>query len=133
MTDNVAFIRSLYDAYRRGDVNTILDSLDPSVEWVSHGDGALIPWGGRRSGRAGAASFFQALADALDIEAFEPRRFLASGDTAMVTGRTRARAKGRGGEALDLEWAHVFALVGGKVKRFEEFYDSQAAAKAMAA
>lgn len=133
MTDNADFIRSLYDAFKRGDVQTILDNLDPSIEWASHGDGALIPWGGRRSGRQGAASFFQALADNLDFEAFEPRRFLSGGDSVMVTGRTRARTKGREGATLDLEWAHVFTIADGKVKSFDEFYDTQAVAKAMAA
>ncbi len=69
----------------------ILDSLDPTVEWVSNGDGNIIPWGRRREGVSGAASFFQALADNLEFEAFEPREFFEDEETVVVIGRTRAR------------------------------------------
>ncbi len=124
-------IRSLYAAFGRGDVKTILDNLDPAIEWASNGDGALFPWGGRRSGVAGAASFFQALADTLDFEVFEPRDFFDAGDTVTVLGRTRARVK-KGGGVFDSEWAHVFTLRGGKLAAFREYYDTKSVADALA-
>ena len=128
---NSNLIRSLYDAFGRGDVKRILDNLDPAIEWVSNGDGGTIPWGGRRGGVAGAASFFQSLADNLDFEAFEPREFFEAGDTVTVLGRTKARVK-KGG-VFDSEWAHVFTLRGGKLIRFREFYDTKSIADAIAA
>lgn len=133
MTDNSNFIRSLYDAFGRGDVTTILDNLDPSIEWASNGDGKIIPWGGKRSGVAGAASFFQALSDNLDFELFEPRLFLDAGDAVTVLGRTRARVKKPGGGTFDSEWAHVFTVKDGKLARFQEFYDTAAIVAAIAA
>jgi ketosteroid isomerase-like protein len=133
MTDNAEFIRSLYKAFERGEVNTILDLLDPSVEWISYSDPKTIPWGGKRSGVSGAASFFQALADNLDFEVFEPRQFLASGDHVTALGRTRARFKKAGGGTFDIEWAHVFTINNGKVTRLLEFNDTAAIEHAFAA
>lgn len=133
MTDNPAFVRSLYDAFGRGDLQTILDNVDPAIEWVSNGSGETIPWGGTRSGRAGVASFFQALGDNLDFEAFEPRQFLDAGDAVTVLGRSRARSKGNGGGTFDSEWAHIFTIRDGKVARFQEYYDTAAIERALAA
>lgn len=132
MTDNSNFIHSLYDAFKRGEMKTILDSLDPSIEWASNGDAKIIPWGGRRSGVAGVASFFKSLADNLDFEIFEPRDFFDAGDTAIVIGRTRARLKRQGG-VFDCEWAHVFTVKNGKLARFREFYDTAAIVDALSA
>jgi ketosteroid isomerase-like protein len=132
MADNCNFIRSLYAAFGRGDVKTILDSVDPSIEWISNGDAKAIPWGGRRSGVAGVASFFKSLADNLDFEIFEPRDFFNAGDTMIVIGRTRARLKSQGG-VFDCQWAHVFTVKNGKLARFREFYDTAAIIDALAA
>jgi ketosteroid isomerase-like protein len=127
---NSDLIRSLYAAFGRGDVKSILDALDPLIEWQSNGDARIIPWG-RRGGLAGAASFFEALADDLDFEAFEPRDYFEDGDTVVVLGRTRARVKSGG--VFDSDWAHVFTFRNGKLLRFREFYDTKSIADALAA
>lgn len=124
-------IRSLYAAFGRGDVKSILDALDPLIEWLSNGDARIIPWGGRRGGLAGAASFFEALADNLDFEAFESRVYFEDGDTVVVLGRTRARVKSGG--VFDSDWAHVFTFRNGKLLRFREFYDTKSIADALEA
>ena len=133
MTDNSAFVRSLYDAFGRGDMQSMFDNVDPAIEWVSNGSGETIPWGGKRNGRAGVASFFQALGDNLDFEAFEPRQFLDSGDAVTVLGRSRARFKDNGRGTFDSEWVHIFTIRDGKVARFQEYYDTAAIERALAA
>lgn len=133
MTDNVTFIQSMYAAFGRGDVKTILENLDPAIQWESNGDPATIPWGGKRSGIAGALSFFEALGGNLDFELFEPGQFFPSGDTVIVLGRTIARHKTGGGGAWQSEWVHVFSVRDGKVTRFQEFYDTAAIERALGA
>lgn len=132
MTGNSALIHSLYEAFGRGDLKTILDRLDPSIDWISSTAAKTIPWHGKHSGIEGVASFFKALTDTLDFEAFEPRQFFAADDTVTVLGRTLARVK-RTGKKFDSEWAHVFTVKGGKVERFQEFYDTAAIVDAIAA
>ncbi|MBM3624750.1 MAG: ketosteroid isomerase [Alphaproteobacteria bacterium] len=128
---NSDLIRSLYAAFGRGDVKSILDALDPTIEWLSNGDAKIIHCTGRRDGVAGAASFFQALADNLDFEAFEPKEFFEAGETVIVLGHTKARVKEGG--VFDSDWAHVFTLKNGKLLRFREFYDTKSIADAVAA
>lgn len=125
MTDNSALVRSLYEAFGRGDLKSILACLDPSIVWIYSTTASVIPWRGKHSGVEGAASFFMALTDNLDFEVFEPRQFFAAGDNVTVLGRTLARVK-RTGKEFDSEWAHVFTIKGGKIERFQEFYDTAA-------
>jgi ketosteroid isomerase-like protein len=132
MTNTPDFIRSLYAAFGRGDLQAILDKMEPSIEWTSNGDAAVIPWGGKRLGVDGVASFFQALADNVDFEAFEPREFFDAGEAVTVIGRTRARVR-KTGRVFDCEWAHVFVVKGGRLARFREFYDTDAMIRAVAA
>jgi ketosteroid isomerase-like protein len=133
MGKNADFIRNLYDAFSRGDLDGLLQNCDPSIEWISTGDPKVVPWGGRRTGVAGAASFFHALADNLNFEVFQPRDFYEDGDTVVVVGRTRAQVKRRADGLIDCEWVHVCLVNHGKLKRFQEFYDTAAIEKALAA
>jgi uncharacterized protein len=48
-----------------------------------------------------------------------------------VLGRTLARVKSTG-KKIDSEWAHVFTFRGGRVARFQEFYDTAAIVEAIA-
>jgi len=125
MPDNKAFVQSLYAAFGRGDVPFILAHLDESIVWTSTCSSGAIPWGGIRNGRPGAMSFFQALADNLDFELFEPRQLAADGELLFVHGRTVAKARSTG-RKFDSEWAHLFSIGDGRVKRFQEFYDTDA-------
>ena len=133
MTDTVTFVQSLYAAFGRGDLKSILDVSDPAIEWVSNGSPTTIPWAGTHTGHAGATEFFVALGGHLDFEAFEPRQFLPSGETVAVLGRTRARHKNAGQGVFDCEWAHFFTIRNGKLVRFQEFYDTAAIEHALAA
>lgn len=132
MADNTQQIHSLYEAFGRGDVKVILDHLDPAIEWISSTTADTIPWAGTHRGVEGAAAFFEMLAENLDFEAFEPRQFLAAGEFVTVLGRTLARVKSTA-KTFDSEWAHVFTFKGGKLARFQEFYDTAAIEAAFAA
>ncbi len=131
MPDNKAFVQSLYAAFGRGDIPFILGHVDPAIEWVSSCSAERIPWGGTRKGRAGAQSFFQALAEHLDFERFEPREFAADGNLVFVHGRTAAKVK-QTGRRFDSEWVHRFDITDGRVTRWQEFYDTDAILAALA-
>jgi uncharacterized protein len=46
---NVALVQSVYDAFRSGDIPTILNHLDPQADLNFEGPSA-IPWAGNRQG-----------------------------------------------------------------------------------
>jgi ketosteroid isomerase-like protein len=97
MADNVATVLAIYEAFGTGDVPTILEKLDEDVEWEKGQRDTTVPWLQRRHGRDGAAAFFQAVAEEVDIEAFdlagEP---MASESMVAVPTRFKARVKANG-------------------------------------
>jgi hypothetical protein len=121
--DNKAFVQSLYAAFGRGDIPFILAHCDESIFWSSNDASGVVPWGGTREGRKAVPAFFDALAANLDFEIFDPRRYAADGDLVFVHGRTVATVKATG-RRFDMQWVHLFTVDGGRVMRFEEFYDT---------
>ena len=130
MPDNKAFVQSLYAAFGRGDIPFILDHADESIDWSSSDGSGVIPWGGPCHGRLAVQAFFDALAANLNFEVFDPRRFASDGGLVFVQGRTVAKVKSTG-RRFDMQWVHLFTIEGGKVKRFEEFYDTAGIAPAL--
>jgi ketosteroid isomerase-like protein len=130
MIDTAGTVHSLYAAFQRGDLATILAACDPEIEWVSNADPELIPWGGHRKGVQQAKKFFAVIAEHVEFESFQPLRFFPGEDSVAVLGRTIARLKPSGGH-FDSEWAHLFAFgPDGKVTMFREFYDTNALVRA---
>lgn len=119
-------IRSLYAAFGRGDVPSILEHLDEQVLW-SYPLADVLPWGGVRRGREGVLAFFRQLAEAADVLEFEPREFVAQDGTVVVLGRERVRSKATGA-SYATEFAHVWKLSGGRVMSYGNLIDTQAAA-----
>jgi ketosteroid isomerase-like protein len=122
--DNRALVQRGYDAFSRGDIQTLLTLFDEDVEWVTEGPPEL-PTAGTRRGRQQVAEFFAAVADLFDIQRFEPNTFISEGDRVVVLGSDTARVNATG-KVLDTNWAHVFTVKNGKVVAFHEYLDTAA-------
>lgn len=109
--DALAVVQRMYAAFGRGDVDELLALLDDTVNWRLAGP---APYAGHRRGHAGVRDFFEKLAASVEVEHFAPRQFLAQGDTVVVIGEERLRARATG-RTLIQDWAHVFTLRDGKV------------------
>jgi ketosteroid isomerase-like protein len=129
MMNNVEFVKSLYAAFTRGDLDTIFAACDPNIEWISNSDPALIPWGGERKGIDGARSFFREVAAHVEYESFQPRDFLPGSDFVTVLGHSIARVRPSGGR-VDGEWIHLFKIENGKVVSFRDYCDTHALVQA---
>ncbi len=129
---NTQMVKDAYAAFLRGDAQTILDMLDDHVEWqgVIGGEGVL-PNAGRRKGKAQVAEFFGQVAEAYDFERFDPKEFVAQGDTVVAVGDYRAVTK-PANRIVNSEWAMVFTFRDGKIASFREFTDSAQLVKAYA-
>ena len=115
---NLAVIRNMYDAFGRGDLEAILDELDPQVSWRTPGAPDL-PTAGLRQGIPAVRDFFGLLLNTFDIAEFRPTDFFAAGDKVVVLGTSREGPKGRG-RLVDFRWVHVFTFRNGKIVEFEE-------------
>ena len=99
---NTQVIKDAYTAFQRGDIKTILDSLDDNVVWQGViGTEGVLPQSGVRRGRAAVAEFFKQVADTTDFTEFTPQTFVAQGDIVVALGRYSAKLKPSGG--IDVE------------------------------
>ena len=121
---NVEVVQETYEAVGRGDIPALLDLLTDDVEWTFQGP-SLIPFAGTRRGREGVAEFFSLVGENLVFEQFEPREFVAQGDTVVVLGFERSLIKATG-RTFEQEWAHAYKLRDGKVAKFLALEDTAA-------
>lgn len=117
-------VREAYAAFGRGDLPRVLGLGAEDVDGRYLGP-AAAPFAGRFDGPGGVKRFFETYVGAMRLSAFEPRRFLAEGDTVVVLG-SESGTVAASGKAFTLEWAHVFVVRGGLIASFREFPDATA-------
>jgi uncharacterized protein len=125
---NLDVVQQAYVAFGQGEILALLEFLTDDVEWTLQGP-SVLPWAGTRHGREGVEEFFSLLGQTYEFEQFEPREFVAQGDTVVVVGYERSRVKATG-RTFEQEWAHVYTLRDGKIAkgRFIEDTAAQVAA-----
>ena len=121
---NLGVVQQIYAAVGSGDIPALLSLLTDDVEWTLQGP-SVIPWAGPRRGREGVAEFFSLLGETLEFEQFEPREFVAQGDTVVVLGYERSLVKPTG-RTFEQEWAHVYTLKDGKIAKARVIEDTAA-------
>jgi ketosteroid isomerase-like protein len=128
--DSLRTVQAAYAAFGRGDVPALLEQLHADVSWQFIGD-STAPYTGRVHGHEEVMRWFGQVAQADQIQSFEPREFLVGTDHVTVIGWERTIAM-PGGGLFESEWVHVWKLRDGKVMSFLGMLDSEAAARARA-
>jgi uncharacterized protein len=126
---DVALVQSLYAAFGRGDIGTIIAALAPDIEWRLNGSRSDHPLLGSWKGPQGVQTFFAELARLQDFSEFAPREFLSVGERVFVLGHYAATMRKNGRKAAS-DWVHIFTLRNGKVASFLEFTDTAEFARA---
>jgi uncharacterized protein len=120
---NSAIVQDMYAAFMRGDIATLLDGCADDIVWIGvYGTGPHVPTSGERRGKAAVADFFKTVADTTTFSAFEPKEFIATGDTVVTLGHYTGTTPI--GKTFDSDFAMVFHMRDGKVARFQEFTNS---------
>ena len=70
---NVELIRAAYAAFKRGDIQSILDSLSKNVEWVAAG---VQPVAGTYRGKDEVGVFFNKVNELAEYLSFEPNEYV---------------------------------------------------------
>jgi uncharacterized protein len=126
---NVSFVQSLYAAFGRGEIATIIKALTPDVDWHCIGRREDFPTFGPRRGPGQVDEFFKTVAAHLDFSEFSPREFYAVDDKVFVLGYY-AMTMRKNKRKMASEWVHIFTIRDGKVVKFREFLDTAVAAEA---
>ena len=125
---HVQVVLQLYEAFRKGDVGRILALLSPDVEWIEP-ENPYNPAAGRRTGEAGFREWLKVGHEAEEILVLEVRQMFSNPDGVAVVGHSKclARATGR---TYESDFVHVITFRGDQIVRFQEFFDTFAAAEA---
>lgn len=125
---NLAVIQNAYEAFGRGDIESVVAALDPDVEWIE-GNIEGLPYAGPHHGvEAVVNEIFAQLPATYDSFELAPQEWVDGGDTVVMLGEITIRKDDR--EAT-LRVAQVWTLRDGRAVRFEAFQDTHATARVL--
>lgn len=121
---NVDVMRRLYDAFGRGDMETVLGAMDAAIEWHEAESNPYEPSGTAWVGPdAVVQNLFSKLGQDWDGFTVHPGTFHDAGDTVVVEGRYTGVCKATG-HAMDTQMCHVWGIRDGKVLSFQQYVDT---------
>ena len=126
MTNHAATVAAIYEAFGRGDVESILAQLDERVRWEEWEDNraqnAGVPWLAPRRGRDGALEFFRVVGG-LTLHDFRVLKMLAGEDS--VAAEVIVEFTTPAGARLRDEEMHLWTLNDqGRVIRMRHYTDT---------
>jgi ketosteroid isomerase-like protein len=120
---DVETVRGGYEAFNSGNPDGVLERLAAEVEWVEPG-GGNAPSGTFTSPQSVGEEVFPPVAEYFEEFTAEPENYDDQGDTIVVTGRFKGKAKS--GAELDATFEHTYWMEDGKIKRLENKVDQDA-------
>jgi uncharacterized protein len=125
---NVAIVQAMYAEFARRDIAAILGRLADDVVWAEP-DNPWNPAAGTRRGHAGFLEWARVGSASEEILSLDVHQIIADTDRVIVVGHTRCRVRITG-KTYDTDFIHLVTLHNGRVSRFQEFFDTYAAAEA---
>jgi ketosteroid isomerase-like protein len=121
--DNVETIKSVYEAFGRGDVPAILDQLTDDVDWSADAEADAAPWYGSRRGKDEVVGFFEGIGSALEVTEFTPLSFAAN-DTEVMTFIRFAVTVRATGKQVAMNLHHYWRFRDGKIEYYRGSEDT---------
>jgi len=131
MSENVALVRSFYEALGRGDVPTVLGLLHPQLEWTE-AEGFPYYSGTWNQPQDVLDKLIVPLMRDWDDFSVAAADFIAEGDRVVSIGLYGGVNKVTG-KRMRAPFAHVWRVTDGKLKRFDMYTDTLLVARAMQA
>ena len=128
--ENVDAIKSVYEAFGKGDVAAILDRVTDDVDWAAEADSDVAPWYGQRRGKDEVGKFFEDIAGALDVQDFTPLSFAANDSEVMALIRFSFTVKATGNKAA-MNLHHYWRFRDGKIEHYRGSEDTAQTASAL--
>ncbi len=129
MPDLISRVKELYEAFSRGDIQTLLESLADDISWEVEAPADLAAAGIRKS-RQEVAAFFTALNAQTSDPRLEMTEFLSGDNTVAAFGRFQATARATA-IRFDVPVAHYFKFRDGKIVRHVQLSDTGTMANAI--
>lgn len=128
MSQSLATITAIYEAFGKGDIPTILNHMADDVQWEAWADNtaqqAGVPWLQARQGKEGVLAFFQYLGTQMQIKDFQVLSIMAGGNQVAVEFVIEVALPALGTQYRDEE-LHLWTLnAEGKVTRLRHYTDT---------
>ena len=121
--ENVNIMRQGYEAFNRGDIDTVMGLLDESIEWQEPDVEGLPIRGTHHGPEAVANNVFQPLGETWDDFQVVAEEFLDAGERVVVLGRFQGTAKATG-RTVDAPFAHVWTMRDGKLVHHRNYTET---------
>jgi hypothetical protein len=122
--DNVGLLKSLYDAFGRGDIPTVLGAMSPGINWHQAEGNPYMPSGEAFVGpEAVLNNVFMRLGGEWDGFSVHPKSFYGAAGSVIVEARYTGTFKATG-KTMDAQVCHVWDVKDGKVTRFQQYADT---------
>jgi uncharacterized protein len=122
MATNIDIVRTSYESFCRGDIQTARAMFAEDIEWLEPRwapGGALCLFRGRDQV---LSRIFAPGPEVHDARALEAREFYGDGDTVIVTGVFHASAGEESG-SIDVPFAHVWTVHAGRIDGLRAYND----------
>jgi ketosteroid isomerase-like protein len=123
---NVSLIQKMFDAFGRGDVQTILENCAVDCEFYCPGP-TIIPYTGTKKGRAEIQTYFDAILGTQSNQDLRIDQIVAQGDTVVAIGLYKSSVKSTG-KAIESPVVLTFEVRDGTVRRHMSLGDTAAVA-----
>jgi hypothetical protein len=131
--DNVTLLKSLYEAFGRGEIPAVLGAMSPDIKWHEAEGNPYQPSGEPWVGPDAVLNeLFMRLGTEWDGFAVQPKTFYAASDHVIVEARYSGTYK-KTGKSIDAQVCHVWDVKDGKVTKFQQYVDTAQLQKAMGA
>ena len=122
MASNIDIVRTGYDSFSRGDIQTTLAMFAEDIEWHEP-EWTYGPAAGDFCGRDEVLRrIFSPIPELNDAFALDPREFYGDGDTVIVTGVFHVTPKDAG-RSVQVPFAHVWTVHGGHIDSLRAYND----------
>lgn len=129
--DNLSLAKSLYDAFAKADIPTVLAGMDDNIVWNEAENFPYAdknPYVGKDAVLNGV--FARLGNDWENFTLTEKQFYPIQNDMVLVTGYYTAKHK-QTGKAIKAQFAHVWWLKDGKLVRFQQYTDTKQVAEAV--
>lgn len=120
---NVDTARSAYEAFGRGDLETLKEMMTEDGTWLTSDE---LPLGGETHGRDAIIANFAQIPNYWATFSVEPEEFIDAGDWVIVRGTQRV---GNDRGSAEAPYAHLLKFEDSQIARGEFYADTAKAAK----
>lgn len=115
----VATVQRMFDAFKAGNMNALLDTIHPESRWTYVGANPQLSKA-VFVGKEDVKKFFDGILKNLSIAEFNPKEFITQDDTVVVIGNESGTVKATG-QPFRNEWVQKYVVKDNLITEMEEY------------